>query len=110
MFDWKTHQIIKKIPRLALAANGGPQFLLGNALRTADYKGGKGAQILSYGVYTYLQCGSYTPPLPPLSVEGKGGGFFCEYSELPFFHYAVYHTDGRYQFVGRSKNVDIPYM
>ena len=43
-----------KIPRQALAANGGPQFLR-EMLSTADYKGGKGTQILSYGVCTYLK-------------------------------------------------------
>jgi hypothetical protein len=44
------------IPRHALATNGGPQSLRGMP-STADYKGDKGTQILSYGVCSYLLCG-----------------------------------------------------
>jgi hypothetical protein len=70
----------------------------GKMLSTADYKGGKGTQILSYGVYTYLQCGSYMPPRPlchggergrllfnlrstqEKGCNGEAGLFFCEVS------------------------------
>ena len=56
MFDWETHQKNMKFrdTRLLLMAGRIP---LGRMLFTADYKGSKGTQNLSYGVYPYLHCG-----------------------------------------------------